>query len=382
MKRVEYYYYTYTGLTSFFFTLTFTVSAVYYIQEAGLTAFQLLMVGFALEISCFLFEIPTGVVADFYSRRLSMGLSLALIGTGFLLQGLIPDLAAILVAQLLWGVGYTFLSGADQAWISDELDTDQLEPVFLRGAQLGQIGTLVGIGASVALAQLSLQTPMILSGVLFFAFSLIVTFTYPETRFTPVPRQNRTTWQTMWRTFFEGLKVVKSSPTLVIVLGISLLAGLYSEGFDRLWQLHLLQGISLPSLGGFHDVIWFGLIQAVALILNILAVEWIQRRFQRNEKLEKVWVLMWINGLLAGAILAFAWSGQLWLRIGRHMCCGDRTTRSSMLGSMNRLRNVICGRPFFPPRDRYMPWVNWREVPWWEWWYCSPPYLGDCPPPR
>ena len=70
-----------------------------------------LLVGTLLEASVFLFEVPTGVVADVYSRRLSVIIGYALIGLGFALEGIVPRFEAVLLAQVLWGVGYTFTSG-------------------------------------------------------------------------------------------------------------------------------------------------------------------------------------------------------------------------------------------------------------------------------
>ena len=95
--------------------------------------FELLLVGTVLEGSIFLFEIPTGVVADVRSRRMSIIIGLILIGTGFAFEGAIPLFATVLIAQVIWGVGYTFISGAREAWIADELDDEeQTGRIYLR----------------------------------------------------------------------------------------------------------------------------------------------------------------------------------------------------------------------------------------------------------
>src|SRR6185312_2528421 len=100
--------------------------------------------GTTLELACFLFEIPTGIVADLYSRRLSIIIGFVLIGAGFLLQGLVPAFLAILAAQVLWGVGFTFTSGADQAWITDEIGTERAATVFVRSQQISLAAQIAG----------------------------------------------------------------------------------------------------------------------------------------------------------------------------------------------------------------------------------------------
>jgi MFS family permease len=118
-------YYVLNGVATCCLSLSFTVNLVYMATEVGLDPLQLVLVGTALEITCFVFEVPTGIVADLYSRRASVLIGFALIGLGLLLQA-VPLLAAILAAQVVWGIGYTFTSGATQAWITDEVGEDRV----------------------------------------------------------------------------------------------------------------------------------------------------------------------------------------------------------------------------------------------------------------
>ena len=61
------------------------------------------------------FEIPTGVVADSYSRRLSILIGVGLTGAALVLIGLTESFALLLVGQVVWGLGTTFTSGATTA---------------------------------------------------------------------------------------------------------------------------------------------------------------------------------------------------------------------------------------------------------------------------
>ena len=57
---------------SFLLSLIFTASQLYYVSTVELSPLQLVLVGTILEATVFLFEIPTGVLADVKSRRLSV----------------------------------------------------------------------------------------------------------------------------------------------------------------------------------------------------------------------------------------------------------------------------------------------------------------------
>ena len=75
MKKLPAYqlYLALSFLTSLFFSMIFVVMSLYEATVAGLTGLQLVLVGTTLEVVILLCEVPTGVVADAYSRRLSIG---------------------------------------------------------------------------------------------------------------------------------------------------------------------------------------------------------------------------------------------------------------------------------------------------------------------
>jgi DHA3 family tetracycline resistance protein-like MFS transporter len=114
--------------------MMFVTTSLYEATVAGLTPVQLILVGTALELSAFVFEVPTGIVADVYSRRLSIIIGYLLMGVGFLVEGFFPAFLPILLAQVIWGLGYTFTSGATEAWISDEVGEDDANRLLLRHA--------------------------------------------------------------------------------------------------------------------------------------------------------------------------------------------------------------------------------------------------------
>src|SRR5206468_11827253 len=79
----------------FAFSLISVAYALYYITVAHLDPLQLVLVGTALETSYFIWEIPTGVLADTFSRRLSVIAGTGIIGIAWMGQGLIPLFVAI-----------------------------------------------------------------------------------------------------------------------------------------------------------------------------------------------------------------------------------------------------------------------------------------------
>ena len=357
-------YYIYSGAVAFFLSLIFTMSQVYRIDMIQLNPFQLVLVGTVLEASCFLFEIPTGVVADIRSRRISVIIGITMMGTAFLLEGAIPLFFTVIISQVLWGMGYTFTSGADEAWIADEIVEKDLDALYLKSAQIGQIFSLAGIIFSTVLGAYRVNLPILAGGALFLLLSIFLLRFMREDHFTPAPVENRNTWGQMRHTFLEGLRFIRSKPVLRMILIISLLYGLYSEGFDRLWTLHFMTDIGFPDHIQLKPAVWVGIIDGTAMVLSILAVEYLKRGMKKTGKLQNVWILTLINFLMVIAILFFGLSGNFTLGLStylmffilrktnqpifdawrnKHIKSEVRATVLSTFGQMDALGQVIGG---------------------------------------
>jgi DHA3 family tetracycline resistance protein-like MFS transporter len=310
-----------SGAHGLFFALIVTVNLVYHATVVGLNPFQIVLVGTVLEISCFLFEIPTGVVADVYSRRLSLIIGYALMGLGFMIEGAFPFFTTVLLAQVVWGAGATFLSGATQAWIADEIShanhgsEETLAQVFLRSEQLSQLGSLVGIGLSVTLASLAITLPIILGGALFVGLSLFLILFMPEHGFAPRPTEERTSWQAMGQTLAEGARLVRLRPILITILVISALVGMNSEGLDRLSTPHLLQNFTFPALGQLEPIVWFGIIDAIGMLLTLGLAEVARRNLNTDNQQTVVRALLGFTGLFIVSLILFGLAANFALAV-------------------------------------------------------------------
>ncbi len=293
------------------FSMMFVTMSLYEATVAGLTPLQLVLVGTTVELSAFLFEIPTGVVADVYSRRLSIIVGYFLMGVGFLVEGLFPAFLPILIAQVIWGLGYTFTSGATQAWISDEVGEEKANKLFMRATQVGLVASLFGMGLAMFVGANNVGLPIIIGaiGVMLIAAALIVIM--PETGFHPTQKDDRNTWQHMVYTFNEGLNAVKARPRLISILGIGLFYGLYSEGFDRLWVKHLLDTFDIPIIFGNNQVAFFAALRIAGSILTILAVRFVEKRVDSGSPLAIGRAMLIVTGLISAAMIGFAVSPLL-----------------------------------------------------------------------
>jgi MFS transporter, DHA3 family, tetracycline resistance protein len=291
-----------TSVNAFRERLTYTVLAVYYVTAANMDPLQLVLVGTVLEAAYLFFEVPTGVIADVYSRRLSIILGYLIVGVAFMLEGSVPLFGVILLAEVIRAAGEACLSGATQAWLADEAGEDRVGALFVRGAQLRRVCGLLGIGASVGLASVHLTLPIVLGGVLSVALAVFLLLVMPERGFHPLQRTGSA--DGLFQTAASGLRQLRQRPLLLTFLALAAAVGASSEGFDRLWEAHFLASFVFPSLGALEPVVWFGILEAGALVLGILGVQALTRLDLTDDRVLARYSLMAHGGWLV-AVCAF-----------------------------------------------------------------------------
>jgi len=347
-------------------SLFFTVQLIYQVTVVGLDPFQMVLVGTVLEATCVLFEVPTGVVADVYSRRLSILVGVALIGCAYALEGAIPEFWAALGGQVFWGVGYTFTSGATQAWITDEVGEAAVGPVFLRGEQMRLAGVLTGTLLSVSLGVVHVQLPMLLAGAGMLALAGTLAVVMPEGRFRPAAASGRSALGRMTATAREGFRLAMARPVARTIIAISLVTGLAAEAFDRLHVPSLIDRFAFPTVFGTDSpVVWFGLSGVIGALLGLAAAETFKRAHPAALGAgAPARLLAALAAVDVAAAVLFAVGGNLWLAfamlwvrrvvatiaapveaawLNRHFDPASRATVISMTGQANSLGQAVGG---------------------------------------
>jgi DHA3 family tetracycline resistance protein-like MFS transporter len=285
------------------------LSSIYRIVSAGLDPFQLVVVGSVLEATTLLLEVPTGVVADLVGRRRSVVAGLALVGAGFLLEGWFASFLPILLAQVVWGAGFTLTSGADVAWIADEVGEARAARLYVRGAQCQQAGAFVGGAIGVLLGSSSLRLPIIWSGALLLLLAPVLAIVMPEGGFVrPERRARGRLRRSAGATLRAAASNARRRPILYLILAVAAFHGAASEGFDRLSDLRLLRSPSFPAPAGnlTSVALIFGGIYGASLLLAILATDIARRRVDVRSHRGLARPLAVINALLIASVVAFA----------------------------------------------------------------------------
>ncbi|MGH2985870.1 MAG: MFS transporter [Solirubrobacterales bacterium] len=165
-----------------------------FLLDAGLTNLEAFAANAFFTAGMVLFEVPTGVVADTVGRRRSYLLGTLTLTASTLLYVLLWQIEAPFwewaVVSILLGLGFTFFSGAVEAWLVDALTatgfTGEMESVFGRGQIVTGVGMLTGSVAGGFIAQLtSLGIPFVLRGVVLTVMFVVAFRLMRDVGFTP-----------------------------------------------------------------------------------------------------------------------------------------------------------------------------------------------------
>ncbi len=296
------------GLGSFAGRTAFTLNLIYQATVVGLSPLQLVLVGTVMEAVAFVAQVPTGVIADVVSRRLSVIIGYLLMGAGLLLWGLVPEYAAILVANVVWTIGAVCVDGAEEAWAADEIEPDRVTAAFVRGGQVGQAGSLLGILAAAGLATAGLAVPIVAGGVLTLVLAVVlVLFKMTEDRWAPGETGS---WRSMGRQVVAGGRAVRGSTLVAGAVAGTLFVGLSSEGFDRLSQPFLL-----PMVGGLPIEVVFGGLAVLAGAGSIVVTGILGRRLDTLHPRRVGVLLAVVEAVTAAAMICFGFAGSWWLAV-------------------------------------------------------------------
>ncbi len=300
----------YKAVEAFAFAVGWTVAPVFFVQDLDFSPLALVLAGTALEVAYFAFEIPTGIVADTYGRRISIIAGVAGLGLGFVATGLAGGVWLVLAAAAFMGFAWTFKSGADEAWITDEVGVDQAGRSFHAGAQATRVGTLLGIGAAVGLAVIDLRLPIVAGGVVMLALAIALVIVMRETAFVSARAESVSVPASMLGTAKQGGGLIRRNPLMLLIVGIAFVLGASDEGFDRLWEAHFLVDIGVPGFAGLDPVLWFGVLAAGATLLAIIVAQPLSRRLKALGPSGMAKTLLVSDTLRIVALLVFAFASS------------------------------------------------------------------------
>jgi len=319
-RRVTFAYVSMSGVFTLAASLIWAINTIFLIQLGGLTLFEVMLINAIYTVGQMVFEVPTGVVADTIGRKASILLSLGTLIVSTLLYVLTPrfgwGFAGFAVASVIIGLGYTFQSGAIDAWLVDALDASGFElpkeRVFARGQIASSAGMLVGSLAGGLLGQVDLTLPYLVRAVLLAVCFVVVLVMVRDAGFEPRPLRISNFSEETRRVFDAGIRYGWRSRVVRPMLWVSALGGVFFMYGFYAWQPYVLK------LLGNDNAIWLlGVAQAgfaaMGILGNMLVGRLMGAGADRRDPAKVLEVSVWCNTAI---VLGIAAVGFLSLKPG------------------------------------------------------------------
>jgi MFS family permease len=277
------------------------VTALYLVTVAGLSPAQLVLIGTFQGVTVVLAEVPCGVLADAVSRRLSLVIGHVVMGCGMTMAGLVTSFPLLVVSQCLWGLGWAFSSGADVAWLTDELGAHAaVDGTLIRQARWSLAGTPIGIVAFALLAWAStLSTAIVIAGVAMVLLGAVVA-RWPESGFTPADAGRR--WHASTSIFRRSMRLARADRVVLVVLTATFLVN-GGLTFGRLTEARLVD-LGMPAHPA--PIVWFAAISLVGAALGGVALRFVEARIDGADSAQRSYVAACALGVVGLLVFACA----------------------------------------------------------------------------
>jgi MFS family permease len=313
-RRIIRTYLSIAGTTTLAQSLIWGVNTLF-LLDVGLDIFEVMLVNAAFTVSQMFFEVPTGIVADTLGRRVSYLISMAIILASTVLYlwfGLIgAGPVPFALASVVLGLGFTFYTGAVDAWMVDALLSvgyeGRFEPIFARYGMVFGVAMLLGTTAGGFLGQLELWVPYAVRALVLVPAFLIGLLWMPEMGFKPRPLK-------ITRFGYETKRIARAGITFGLrdrvvrfVMIASLIQGLFFFYGFYSWQRYFLD-----LLG--RDLVWVaGVIAALVGLTQILGNALVGPVTRRVP--DRGVVLMAVFSVTTVAVIGAALSGSFWIAV-------------------------------------------------------------------
>ncbi|HET8907366.1 MAG TPA: MFS transporter [Ktedonobacterales bacterium] len=274
-------------------------SGLYFVITGHLSASQLVWLGTGMSLALLFADIPAGVLADSISRKWTLVIGQLLLATAMVLTGLVTTFSLLVLSQVVWGLGWAFLNGADVAWLNDELnDPHRIARVLTASARWGVAGRAVGMLTFGLLGwATNLATAIIVAGVAMALLAIFVAVRFTERNFTPKRVQR---WETALEIFRRGISLARRDQEILLVF-VATLALNSATMVAWLFPRQLIN-LGFPS----NPILWYTAIGILSAALGVMALSIVEARIDGVGVARRYYAFACLIGVLGLVALAVA----------------------------------------------------------------------------
>ena len=320
-ERLVIRYYLYAGIYTLAASIIWGINTLF-LLDAGLSIGGVFIANSAFSAGTMLFEIPTGVVADTIGRRASFLLSLVVLALTTLAYVGLAEVGGGLVAfsavSVVMGLGFTFYSGAMEAWLVDGVRhhgyDGPLDRIFARAQTISSVSMIVGTIGGGLVRQIDLALPFIIrAGLPFVPLALPL----PGMRALGVPPRPGAPPQIPAEANAiarAGIGFGWRQPSLrLLILATAVQMGFFGWAWYA-WQPYFLELLD-------RDAVWIAGVVAALLAMSMIVgnaiVQYVTQWCGRRTTL-----FLWSSVIFSAALIGVGWADSFGLALAMLLVAG------------------------------------------------------------
>jgi len=304
IKRTTKIFYLVTGISEFFVAFHFGTYVLFLLSHQ-LTLFEVSLVNMVFMTTMFLFEVPTGAIADIFGRRFSYLLSCLVTAAGFLFYGFSSTLAGFMLAEAILALGATLTSGALDAWFVDSLKfygyQGSFHNFFARQARILNGATIFGALAGGYLGRLNLAYNWFVAGFGFLLVAWLASRLMKEEYFQPNGNGIKVILSDFREVAGSSFHYGKSSKAFVLLVLIGVGVSIATMAPNMQWQPVFRRYFNDPALFG-----WLWAAMSVAVIIGNTLVPWLAKKLPGQK-----WVFALALLVIGVGVIITPWASGL-----------------------------------------------------------------------
>lgn len=286
------------------FPMLFFMNAfiVVYFMRLGFSLFQISLLTMMAPLFMLIFEIPTGAIADIYGRKFSVLFGNFIVALALFSVFFLKNYYALLVAFAVIGIGNTFRSGADEAWVTDLIKSKKktfLHGFFAKNISLNGGGVVVsGLLGAFLVKTFGLSIMWIMAGASYLISMFLLSF--GEEKFVRKKADMKSSFKKVNTQSVKSINYTRKHPILVSFLFASSILVFASAFAEYLSWTPFLKSLGFPDYA-------FGYVWSAIGLAGVFAPI-ISTRLMGKGRERKFILIMIILGVLTLSFILLATS--------------------------------------------------------------------------
>ena len=305
LKNAKFFY-----TSSLFSSLSVGITGPLYIIYLLSINFNPAMIGIILaiqRITIFIFEYPTGIIADKYGRKVSVLISFLSMSIILIFWFLTKNFYVLTLLSILWGISYTFQSGSKESLMIDNLNLAEndsnRDKIFSRNSAFGYSGLLIGGLIATFITIYSIGYIWLAS-----SFSYLILFTIflifiKDKQFINPEKINK--FKSFIKSSKKNISTAFKNKKISGILSITFLVTMATSFYGFSYPVYFREILEIPDY-------YFGILGSISAFVGILGSLFVEKILKRKRYTTSINYFLISLSIF---FIAFALTGNIWLTL-------------------------------------------------------------------